>query len=438
LISGAILLVGIGSMVGLANLKKKPADRTDDLRTPRVDTYVAEHYEEKLSIVVNGEVVPYREIKLSSEITGSVTEKHCFSGQYVKTDDILYVINKEEYDIEYEQAEAEVQQSIELINETREEIEGGKERRDLAEQDFKLQQQEYNRRLELGQNVLSKSELVQTERNMLIAKQSWKQAQTNLDILQQRLLGNQQSKLLAEKKRAKAKLNKDRTTIKAPADGVVVEDLVEKGDYVRPGTQLLTFEDTSISEVKCSLRPRQVQWLWENSTSEKNQSVSNAYGLPSTTVEIQSNFGDEDVKWIGTLVGFDGFGLDERTKMIPCRIKVNQPISKESNNRALIRGMFVRVVIAIDPAAMSAHGNEFVKFPAVAVQPGDYVWTIKDDKLNRHQVKIANRFRDDNPKLKFNTFVVVRETKNGINRGDKIIVTPLSQPEIGNPVKEKN
>ena len=390
-ISAAILIAGFGAMALLVSLKKPPADKANETRLPKVNVVVAEEFNGKLGIEVSGLVVPHREIKMAALVGGTIVEKNCKSGQFVSENDVLYRIDSEDFDLQIEQIEAEVAQAGKSIDETDREIASAKARKKLIQSDFELQQAEFDRKQGLGTGVLSQSELTAASKNMNAAKQALEQAEANLELAEKRKERLVEAKRLSETMLKKAELDLERTVIRAPATGVVVRDLVEKGDFVQRGTQLLLFEDTSRSEVACNLRPDQIQWLWENSSDPANRPTENPYQLPPTSVTVHSDFGGEDVQWLGRLDSYDGFGLDERTKMVPVRIVIPSPVAKtDTGNRALIRNMFVEVRIDIDTQVMTSAGHNFVMIPGIAVRPGNYVWVLRDGQDGGSRIRFRH------------------------------------------------
>jgi len=424
-------------MAGLVALKKAPPNKPPSTRELRVNVFRAEEYKEKLGIEVSGSVVAFREIKISAEVAGPISKKNCQAGQYVSADQILFEIDSTDYDLELDRIKAEVEQAEKSIQETQQEIAGAETSFKLAEKDFKIQKAEYERRMRLGSNVLSDSEMAAASKSFIASEQAFNQSSNNLKLLKKRKERLAQAKLLSEAMQRKAEKNVERCIVRSEVNGVIVNDLVEKGDFVQRGTQLALFEDISKSEVQSNLRPDQIQWLWENSSNPANRSTENPYELPPTTLTVHSDFGGESVSWPGRLESFDGFGLDERTKMVPCRVVIDNPIAKtEAGNRALIRNMYVQVRIEIDPQMMSAAGHQFVKIPAIALRPGNYVWVIRDGKLDRLQVRVADRIIGDAKKDRFDNYVVIKIRKNGLVPNEKIVITPMAQPEIGGAVVE--
>ncbi len=232
----------------------------------------------------------------------------------------------------------------------------------------------------------------------------------------------------------KARLNLQRTGIRAPFDGVIVNDPVEQGDYVRTGDTLLVFEDTSKADVKCNLRGNQVLQILKYSVPDsrfETDPLTAAYQLPPTPVRIFARSGEDTIQWDGTLQRFDGIGFDEQTKMIPVRVVVDDPVSNSLGRPvALVRQMFVNVVIGLDTANM---GDErLLVIPEIAIHPGNHVWSVKDGRLQRHNVSVLDRL---NPGAREQDRLVVIRTAGGeLQAGSQIVVTPLAQPNPGTEV----
>jgi len=200
----------------------------------------------------------------------------------------------------------------------------------------------------------------------------------------------------------KAELDLSRTEIRAPSDGVVISDLVEQDSYVRKGTVVLTFEDTSVAQVKCNLTTRQVAWLWalvQGTSLQSAQQRAAAYQIPRLPVEVEYNLDNQVFVWNGVLDGYEGIGVDDRTRMVPCRVLVDRPTAvstKVAGGKlseslvdiprrppALVRGMYVTVKIHVDP------GSVVLRIPERAVQPGGMVGRIRDGKLKMVPVELT-------------------------------------------------
>ena len=99
----------------------------------------------------------------------------------------------------------------------------------------------------------------------------------------------------------RAELEFRRTKILAPADGVIVTEMVQQDAFVRQGEMVLQFENTEVSEVRCNLTTTDLDWIRLNSKDkEKARSI---YQLPKTAVEIY-DAAEPDVVWSGVLERF--------------------------------------------------------------------------------------------------------------------------------------
>ncbi|VAX40050.1 hypothetical protein MNBD_PLANCTO02-2767 [hydrothermal vent metagenome] len=151
-----------------------------------------------------------------------------------------------------------------------------------------------------------------------------------------------------------------------------------------------------------------------------------SYELPLTPVKVTYQLNDEIFSWEGELSRFDGAGLDEKTRTIPCRVIVRHPLqSSEANKKglpALIRGMFVNLIMEVQTDI------PLYQIPIQAIHPGAVIWVAKKGKLHIQPVSIIRQTSE---------YALVRVEKNKIMAGDNIIISPLATVEEGLPVKVK-
>ena len=139
------------------------------------------------------------------------------------------------------------------------------------------------------------------------------------------------------------------------------------------------------------------------------------------------------VVWQGILERFDGIGRDDVTKTIPCRIVIDEPVIKtDLGLRALVRGMYVKCRVEVQTST-DADEQNLVTFPAVAIQPNNQAWIVKDRKLHPVDVEIEDR-TEKTIDGKVVSMVVARTGAGKITVNDAVVVSPLSQPTEGAPV----
>ena len=437
LISAAILLVSAGIMIGLYTMRdtnEKSAE--SDALIPLVDTTSAGPFEGEIDLEVAGTVVPYREIRLGAELSGVISKKHpeCEAGNFVKSGSVLLEIDPRDYKLEVKTLQSEMLQATRTMDETDEEIRGAIKNLEIAKSDLKLQEREF-RRTEKLSNSIAANEMDQARRALLNSESQLTLRQNTYEMLLKKKERLKSSLELIDNRMDRAKLNLERTLIKAPTDGVIVRENVEQGDFVTVGRDLLLFECTSGVEVLCNLTPGELAWIREYSNFESQpESPQQIYSLPKLEVKLfeQSN---PSVKWTGTLERFDGIGLTETTKSIPCRIVVNEPIIKTrtGERRVLVRGMYLKCQMVLPVNQL----EQLVAFPASGLRPGDYVWAVRDEKLHRFEVSVVDR---SPPKRSYAELdmVVIDLTESGMVSGEKIVTSPLPQPINGGRVILRN
>ena len=434
------VLLGLAGLAtyGLTLLKENPKKKDSNALIPLVKTTPVETYSGSLDMVVSGTVVPYREIKVAAEVGGKVTKKYLDlqAGNFVAKGTKLLEIDTEEYQLDINTSQREFEQTQLSMGEMDEDIRGALKNLEAARSDLALQKREYKRIYDL-RSALAASEVDAARRALLNSETNLSNRQNALDKLKASKVRMKSTLEVAQSRLNRANLNLSRTTIIAPDDGIIVSDGVAEGDNVFRNAQLFTLEDTSRSEVRCNLTPGELNWLRSNSSDDSGTDNAQLYRLPKTEVQIYETV-DPNFVWTGVLERFDGNGRDELTKSIPVRIVVNDPVAKYGGkSKALVRGMYVkcRVVVPLQKMVASQQDGEqqYGWFPEVAVRPGNYVWVVRDKKLNRFDISIADRTQID-VEGKMTDIAVVTLPPDSLKIGDEIVISPIPQPTEGSPV----
>ena len=434
LIALLILLVGGAVFWAIVGQGKSQTRSIDPPGPPQVEVILAQEHTGPLDLEVDGTVVPFREITVSAEVAGRIAFKadECQAGKYVETEQLLLRIDPQEYQLEEQQLTKELEQSEATIRELIVEIENVEELITLAREDTDLQRKELARTEALGKTgVITDSQVDQERRDML--------ASTNRLITlinQQRLLSASSGRLKAARgfvlaNLKKARLNLQRTQLKARVTGMIVSDDVEQGSFVQRGETLYTIEDTSAVEVKCTLRMEQLYWLLNSPANDAPGSPGSAardYQLPPTPATVVYQLEGRKYLWQGTLARYDGIGLDERTRTIPCRILVDKPreiYSSDDNAaltgpKALVRGMYVSIILHVQP------GTTLITVPEFAIKPGNLIWTVVEKQLSIEPVRVV-RIQHGKAFIKAETGI--------LTAGTQIVTTPIAGDYDGMPVK---
>jgi multidrug efflux pump subunit AcrA (membrane-fusion protein) len=408
-------------------LRKPPTQK--EVMEPQVLVSVAEirPYNGPLTLELTGLVVPFREITIISEVTGRVVEKaeEFRAGHFVKAGTVLMTVDQTDYDLEISRLEAELEQSSSSLAELEVEIRGAKELVQIAANDLQLQEADFQRKRDANAGF-SQTELDQVQRSVLAAQNVLSTQSNRLSLLEQsrgRLLSSQ---TIRRTDLELARIRRNRCIITAPADGVIISESVELNGFVQPGAQIMVFEDTSRAEVRCNFRADQMAWLWRHAP-EAAQEVADgggqgaAYRIPRVPVRVLHGVGEESLEWSGTLDRYDGLGVDDRTKTIPCRVTVPQPIAVGARgSRALVRGMFVKLRIELPTEPLKLHNQHFVEFPAKGLLPSNSVWIYRDGRLWHQAVQVINTIQSAEGRR-----TIVELQGDGLQMTDRVVVTPV-------------
>ena len=157
--------------------------------------------------------------------------------------------------------------------------------------------------------------------------------------------------------------------------------------------------------------------------------------MPNTDVAIFEP-DTKNVVWKGTLARFDGVGRDNLARTIPTLITVADPVVEADNGvHALVRGMYVKCKIKI-PVSAAETDRQFLSFPALALRPGNFVWTVKDNQLTKVPVEIIDRTSVPSGD-QLQKVIVIRRTENSLQPGSMVVVSPIPQAVDGMKVQVK-
>jgi len=194
------------------------------------------------TVNASGKIYPEKEVKISPDIAGQITELNVEEGDSVHKGEVLARIYADIYALQRDEAASRVNQSVASVDNSRESLESLKASLDQA-------QQVYNRNKTLfDQKVISKSEFEQYETALRSAQANYNAAVQNIKSLQANVAATQTGL-------SKAAKDLSRTTIVAPMDGVISSLKVKKGESVagnsfNVGTEMMTVADMSVLEVR--------------------------------------------------------------------------------------------------------------------------------------------------------------------------------------------
>lgn len=421
-----ILGAGVTTYAVIVGLREAPPRIERSSLIPLVETTTVQQHHGGLDIRSDGIVVPYREIGLSAEVSGRIAFKsrECRAGRFVSQGDLLVTIDPRTYQLEVNRCRSEVDQASARLRELDVDISNAESLMQLADERVDLQNRNLQRIRQLhGRGASTDGELEEAQQLELGARNDRATLENQLRKLEASRDAMIHAKELAEARLASAELDLQRTEVRAPVDGIIVTESVEQDGYVQSGSPLITIEDTSAVEVRCNLRAEELSWILlkaPTSAEPAPRTLQQDYQLPPSPVTITHRMNEAEYRWEGVLSRFEGTGIDERTRTAPTRIHVANRrgerrqemdgVPLTESGKALVRGMFVQLLIHADP------GTTLLRIPERCIQPGNVVWRVKDGRLDR--VALRNHYLLDDS-------VLIPMASSPLEPGDQLVISPL-------------
>ena len=228
---------------------------------------------------------------------------------------------------------------------------------------------------------------------------------TELALRKPQLALAEQNVVAARTALTQAKLNQQRTRLVAPFNAVVVNENIDLGQVVGPGTVVATLVGTDALWVTVSLPMSEVNVLQFQSRDGQ--------GSAARVLHRLSN--DKVVEHQGVALQLGG-ALDPQTRLAQVTVAVPNAFDATEGKAPLLSGAYVEVVFD------GLTANQVMRVPRSAVHDGERVWLNDDGKLVSRTISIAGGDTDS---------IIVSD---GIQPGEELVVSALSLPIEGTPV----
>lgn len=223
----------------------------------------------------------------------------------------------------------------------------------------------------------------------------------------------------AEARVVKAQRDAQRTIIRAPYAGQVLEQSADVGQYVTPGTTLGRIFATDYVEVRLPLPERESQHV---QLPERYQDVRDA--TPAAKVRLRTTAAGKSVVWEGRLVRVES-ALDAETRQTTAVAQIDQPFVKRADGAPTLKiGQFVEAEIEGEPL------QDVFIISRAAVRAGDEIILITSQKTLK-RMNVEPMFGTDKH------IVVSAKAAKAPKEGDVLCLTPIPFPADGarvNPV----
>lgn len=328
LVAVVVLVVGIGGLFAL-NATAKQADEKKKLDTrPIVEVESISPSNYQVMIHASAEVKPQEVTRLAAQVTGEVTGWHpnFVAGGIVKRGDVLFSIERDNYQAAVLQAEAEVARAEAALIQEKAQAQVAKTEASRTPK-------------------IKRSPLFLREPQMLSAQAAVKSANASLKRAQRDLANCQ---------------------VRAPFDALIVSRDIGVGQFVSTGSAVATLNNIETAEVIVPIAGFDSAFL-PNKVAGLNATVS-TQGFNSITRQ------GEIVRDLGV--------IDSDTRMSNLVVQINNPYAINSALPALKFGTYVNVQFAGQSL------NAVYRLPQELVN-NQTVWVVnKDQQLEPRKVKV--------------------------------------------------
>jgi len=373
-----IVFLGFMGAVLMIMLRPKIERKEVSFLPPLVRSQMIGLQDYQLTVTSQGTVSPRTESDLVSQVKGEVisASPQFASGGFFRKGDVLLEIDPRDYEF-----------AIALLND------------EVAQAKLRLTQEEGEAR---------------------IAQEEWEKLgggeEANPLVLREPQLAQAKAAVVAaEAAFSQAKLNRERTKIRAPFDGRIRSKNVDLGEYVSPGVPLATIYAVDFAEVRLPIPDEEMAYLdcCIDFRSEKP-------ALPNLDVELTVNYGGQNYSWAGKIIRVEG-EIDPMSRMVTLVARVKDPYGRRerSNRPPFAVGLFVEAKIK------GRKVENVVLIPRSALRGEDRVLVI-----------------DSNSRIHFRTVEILKKDSkiviisSGLETGEKICLSRLEMVVDGMTVRE--
>lgn len=441
MMAGCILIIaaGIFGMNRLAQSKPDPREKPVQEQRLSVDTVAAEKQTIRLTVKAYGEAAPVRITDICPQVAGNIVEKHpaLDQGGRVQAGEVLMKIDRADYDIEKEKADARVALAENQIRQLQTSQDRDRDRLAAVQKNTRLAKAEYTRLKTLYDTdrvgTLSDVETAEQDYNSLLDTEKALKKTIALYPLQIEEARQDLAREQAELKTAE--LNLARCTIPAPFSGRIRSESIELGTYITTGTTALTLADDSTLEIQVPVSDRDAFEI----LALRQGSDGWFSGLDQISCRIETVTGQAFATLSPRIHRAVKYDADSRTLYLAVRTQSGgsserSDSSDSSDSVPLLDGMFCRVFLTGTSVA------EAVKIPVSALNADDTVYLARNRQLKTLAVDRVMADGDD---------IYV---SGDFRTGDRVITTRLTNPientalelsrdnasQVADPMKVKN
>ncbi len=379
---------------------------------PIVDVLEVKSSDYQVVVTSTGTIKPHIQSDLVSEAAGSVVyvSPHFTNGGFIEQGEVLVRLDQAEYRYAVANTRAALSGVKARLLELDTTADNLKKSLAIEAQQLALAEREFTRHSKLRKHgTVSQSARDQSEREFLLRKSSSQGLKNSLGLIPAQRQILQAELQLKQAQLASAQLDLDRTQIKAPYTGRVLEQRVDLGQSVSKGSVLAAIYAVDYVEVRLPINDREASFL----TLPEGQK-----GESQLEVILSVSIAGSDYQWRGRIMRTEGM-IDVRTRQLFLIAQVDHPYTHASDgNPPLMVGQFVEAKI---PGRLL---QDVIVLPRKVIRAADEVLVITpDNRIERRNLEVA--WRDQ-------ASVVVRA---GLRAGDRVSLTQLPYAPQGSRVR---
>ena len=376
LISIAIIAFAFSGAFVMVQTRAAPTQMQREIPVLLVDAIEARREPVIFRINTQGAVTPRTESILVSEVSGQIVEvaSNYVSGGFFRQGELLLKIDPRNYQSALKSAQANV---------ARVQTQVAKENAlaNFALDDWKTLQDLNASTGPISDLALRKPQLAEAIAELTSAEAALEKAQEDLN----------------------------RTSIRAPYDGMVQEKRADVGQYVNTGSQLALIFATDYAEIRLPITQRELSLIDLPSAGDSSSP------LPVT---LTSEAGAARHTWEGLVVRSEGV-FDSASRVLYAVAQVEDPYNQ--NGRI---GEPLRIGTFVTASIQGRFGGALFTIPRHALQRGETLWVIDEQqKIYPRDVEIVSTDEE------------YAYIDAGLTDGERYTITPVDQPLPGMPVR---
>lgn len=363
------ILLGVGGMAMFMVFKPKPKRASPKTLATRVKVHTVSDTTAPPTVSAQGSLLPSRTVRLQPEVAGKivwVSDKLKPGGRFAEGEPI-FRIDSRNYRLAVKQAEAQVERARFEMK-----VETGRQK--IAQREYKL---------------VGKGDANSEAADLALRRPHLKNAQASLQS--------------AESVLERARLDVERTVVKASFNSMVQQESIEVGQVVAPGAALATMVGTDT--------------FWVQLTVPMSQLALIPFpqdGQPGADVTVIQDLGmGRPVTRSGHVLELLG-ELDPKGRMARVLVEVEDPLGVGQAPVPLLLGSYVRVELAGQPL------RDAYAVPRGALRQGDEVWVMNGkDELEIRTAVVRWRGKEQ------------VYLSSGVRPGDRVVVSRLGAAVTG-------